>query len=176
VNLDLVARIANRLHSCAVVGAYALAARGYVRQTKDFDLMTTDRSALDTRLWNDVRHDGFEVDVRKGDLEDPLAGVVRFSGDAPIDLVVAKYKWQQQVIERAEPMRVETATLRVPRTPDLILLKLFAGGYGDMHDIARLLDIGPREPLVAEVTAALSDLPEEMRGRWERLLRESRES
>jgi len=45
-----------------------------------------------------------------------------------------------------------------------------------MHDIARLLDIGPREPLVAEVTAALSDLPEEMRARWERRLRESRES
>lgn len=175
MNLDLVARISSRLRSCAVVGAYALAARGYVRQTEDFDLMTADRAALETTLWNDIRQDGFAVDVRKGDFDDPLAGVVRFSGDAAIDLVVAKYKWQQEVLDRAEEMRIETTTLRVPGTADLILLKLFAGGYGDMHDVARLLDIGPREPLVAEVTAALSQLPEEMRARWQRLLRESQE-
>jgi hypothetical protein len=176
VNLDLVASIANRLRSCAIVGAYALAARGYVRQTDDFDLMTTDRSALDASLWNDVRERGFRVDVRKGDLDDPLAGVVRFRGEESIDLVVAKYKWQEQVLDRAEPMSIDNTTLRVPRTADLILLKLFAGGYGDLHDVARLLDIGPREQLVAEVTAALSELPEEMRGRWERLLGELRES
>lgn len=41
MNYLLVADIAARLKSCAVVGAYALAARGYVRQTADFDLLTT---------------------------------------------------------------------------------------------------------------------------------------
>lgn len=175
MNLDLIQRIVSRLRSYAVIGAYALAARGYVRQTRDFDLLTTDRAALDSKTWDDIRRDGIRVDQRKGDSDDPLAGVVRFQGAALIDLVVAKYKWQDALIERAEPLPVESTTLRIPRSADLILLKLFAGGPGDLHDIARLLEIGPRQPLTKEVSDALAGLPEEMRARWERMVRDSRQ-
>jgi hypothetical protein len=126
VNLDLIQRIISRLRSYAVIGAYALAARGY-------------------------------------------------QSDTLIDLVVAKYKWQDALIDRAEPLPVESTTLRIPRPADLILLKLFAGGPGDLHDIARLLDIGPRQPLIKEVSDALAGLPDEMRARWELMVRESRQ-
>lgn len=114
--------------------------------------------------------------MRAGDFDDPLAGVVRIGGDEPIDVVVAKYKWQLDVIERAQPVRVRGLALPVPLTSDLILLKLFARGYKDLNDIRAVLDLGPRDQLVAEVTAALSELPEEMRERWELLLRELHES
>jgi hypothetical protein len=173
MNLELVARVASHLESYAVVGAYALAARGYVRQTADFDLMTTDPAALRTETWEDVARSGIEVSVRKGDADDPLAGVVRIrSHDSSIDVVVAKYRWQQSVIERAETIEVSGIELRIPKTADLILLKLFAGGYGDLHDVARLLETRPREELLTEVDTALAGLPDEMRQRWERLLRE----
>jgi hypothetical protein len=172
VNLDLIQRIVQRLRSYAVIGAYALAARGYVRQTRDFDLLTVDRAALDPKTWDDIRREGIRVDQRKGDAEDPLAGVVRFHADTLIDLVVAKYKWQDALIERAETLPVESTTLRIPRAADLILLKLFAGGPGDLHDIARLLEIGPRQRLIAQVAGALAELPDEMRTRWESMVRE----
>ena len=171
MNLEAVVTITARLQSWAVIGAWALAARGYVRQTSDFDLMTTDRTALDEATWTDLSSGGYRIEVRRGDHEDPLAGVVRIQWrDFPIDLVVAKYKWQQAIIDRAETMTIETVALRVPRAADLILLKLFAGGHGDLHDIGRLLVIGPREELIAEVDAALGELPDEMRIRWAGLL------
>jgi hypothetical protein len=173
MNLELVARVASRLQSYAVVGAYALAARGYVRQTADFDMMTTDPAALRRETWEDLSNGGIEVRVRKGDADDPLAGVVRIrSHDSSIDVVVAKYRWQQTVIERAETIEVSGIDLRIPKTTDLILLKLFAGGYGDLHDVTRLLETRPREELLAEVDTALEGLPDEMRQRWERLVRE----
>jgi hypothetical protein len=170
MNLPLIADVVARLRSYAVIGAYALAARGYVRQTRDFDLMTTDRAALDASIWNDLSTRGLRAEVRKGDTDDPLAGVVRFSGTMAIDIVVGKYRWQQEVIDRAEPMRFDDTTLMVPRTPDLIVLKLFAGGLGDAHDVIRLLDIGPRDTLIGEVNALLAPLPEEMRLRWQKIV------
>ncbi|HEY5611670.1 MAG TPA: hypothetical protein VIL97_10705 [Thermoanaerobaculia bacterium] len=173
MNFEVVEDIARRLDGCVVIGAYALAARGYVRQTADLDLMTTDRNALAAATWNELRDGGFRVDVRIGDFDDPLAGVVRLqSPEVSIDVVVAKSKWQKAVIDRAESIAMGESTLRVPKTSDLILLKLFAGGYGDLRDIANLLAIGPRDELLAEVSAALAELPEEMRLRWERLLEE----
>ena len=64
-------------------------------------------------------------------------------------------------------------SVAIPRTSDLILLKLFAGGYRDIDDIRRLLGVGPRDEIVAKVSVALRELPDEMRGRWEKLLHES---
>lgn len=171
--LDVVPTVAARLQSHAVIGAYALAARGYIRHTSDFDLLTTDRSALTTAKWADLTDRGVHVDIRRGDRDDPLGGVVRIQSDTfSIDVVVAKYKWQQMVIDRAEEMAIAGTRLRVPLTRDLVLLKLFAGGYGDLHDIDRLLATDRRPELITDVTDALRDLPPEMNERWQKLLRD----
>jgi hypothetical protein len=171
VNLELVSRITARLRSSAVIGAFALAARGFIRHTSDFDLLTLDTRSLDPHMWDDLRQEGFDVDVRKGDFDDPLAGVVRIkTTDASIDVIVGKDRWQQAVIDRAETMKIEGASLRIPLTSDLILLKLFAGGYGDLNDIDRLLAIGTRDALVGEVGERLRELPPKMTARWQKLL------
>jgi hypothetical protein len=174
MNLEVVAYVASRVSSSIVIGAYAVAARGFLRFTRDFDLMTTDRTALLDETWSDLRSRGFEVSVRKGDFEDPLAGVVRIKGpETEIDLVVAKHKWEQAVIDRAEPLQLDTISLPVPRTSDLILLKLSAGGPVDLMDAHRLLDVGDRKALVAEVTATAESVPQELRDAWQRFLSES---
>jgi hypothetical protein len=171
MNLPFVATVAKRLDGWAVIGAYALAARGYVRQTADLDLMTADSKALDESLWTDLRDQGARVEVRRGDFEDPLAGVVRLEAkNSSIDIVVARMRWQKAVIDRAEVMHIGSTNLNIVRASDLILLKLFAGGYSDLHDIRRLLDIESETDLVSEVTQSLADLPEEMRELWQRLL------
>jgi predicted nucleotidyltransferase len=175
MNLDLVSSVTDRLSSWAVIGAYALAIRGYVRQTVDVDIMTTDRAALHDDYWNDLRRAGAEVAVRVGDYDDPLGGVVRIRhGDADVDVVIARYSWQKKLLERAETVEVSGVSLRVPPVADLVLLKLFAGGYGDMQDVAALFELGS-ENLESEVTSALDNLPDEMRVRWETFLKRRRE-
>lgn len=171
MNLDLVRSVGERFSSWAVVGAYALAIRGYVRQTVDVDLLTTDRSALYDPSWNDLRGSGARVEVRLGDYDDPLGGVVRIRHEQmDIDVVIARYGWQKQLIDRAEEIDVAGVSLRVPPVADLILLKLFAGGYGDMQDVAALLELNHERDVEAAVSFALSGLPAEMGERWQSVL------
>ena len=148
----------------------AVVARGYARFTLDLDLLTTDARVLEPAVWEELRSAGIPVDVRKGDQDDPLAGVVRI-GTKPetIDIVVGRWKWEQSVIDRAELLDVEGRAIRVPITSDLILLKLAAGGGIDQQDILRLLALGPRDPLTAEVNAKISELPLDAQQLWLRL-------
>lgn len=168
-------RVAGLLESIgvafALIGARALGLRGYPRMTVDYDLLTTDRRVLDRRIWTDLRESGLEVDVRKGDFDDPLAGVVRIGGPPAheVDLVVGKWKWETGVVMRAELMDVGGLTIRVPPTSDLILLKLAAGGILDLQDVTALLALSDRAEVTAEVDAHIHDLDAEARATWERL-------
>ncbi len=157
----------------ALIGAVALAARGVSRSTLDLDLLTTQRVVLSEDFWTTVRRAGRSVEVRLGDFDDPLAGVVRVHGDEPIDIVVGKYSWQGAVIERAEPVFVRGLTIPVPRKRDLVLLKLFAGGYRDLDDVRSLLAISEAEELTAEVESLLEGFPREMREAWQRIAEEN---
>lgn len=158
----------------AVIGGWAVIARGYVRATLDFDFFTTDRRVLQVAMWNNLRSEDTPIDVRAGDVDDPLAGVVRIGSKPPlIDIVVGRHKWEQNVIDRAETVDLEGRKMRVPLTSDLILLKLAAGGPIDQQDILRLLAVGPREQLIREVDENIGDLPDDCRPLW-RKLREER--
>ena len=152
----------------ALIGALALSAYGVNRATLDLDLFTTDISCLMPEFWADLRSRGVAVEVRKGDLTDPLAGVVRFQapGEGPIDVVVGKFAWQTRVLERAEPIG---GTL-VVRAADLVLLKLYAGGLQDAWDVQQLLARPFREELIREVESRLSDLPARCQVLWKKVL------
>lgn len=149
----------------AMIGAAALAASGVARSTLDLDLLTLDRRVLDHDLWTALRATGVEVDVRRGDADDPLAGVVRISmtGERPVDIILGRLAWQHRAVERAQPLPDGT---RVVLARDLVLLKLYAGGAQDLWDIRQLLTVLANTALVAEVDADLSDLPDEMRTLW----------
>jgi catechol 2,3-dioxygenase-like lactoylglutathione lyase family enzyme len=84
----------------ALVGAGALAVYGVSRSTVDQDLLVTDRRALDRSLWASLRA---SVEVRVGDADDPLAGVVRISdaGERDVDVVVGRHRWQQECVQSA---------------------------------------------------------------------------
>lgn len=66
---------------CALIGAEALALRGVSRATLDRDLLTTDGRALDAALWTPLVDTGTNFEVRRGDADDPLAGIVRFRAE-----------------------------------------------------------------------------------------------
>jgi hypothetical protein len=157
----------------ALIGAHAMAARGYPRFTVDVDLLTTDPRVLDRQTWSGLEDEGASIDRRRGDDEDPLAGVVHvmLTDGTDVDVVLARWKWEADVIARAEVLTVaEGVRIAVPLTSDLILLKLAAGGFMDLHDAAALLEISDRETIVREIESRIGEVRPDVRGVWRELL------
>ena len=155
----------------AAVGGAALAVRGVARSTFDVDLLCTDVSVATEAFWVVVARDGPLVDVRNGDGDDPLRGLVRVSArdERPVDVVVGRGAWLQGVLARAEPFRFLDARVPVVRASDLVLLKLHAGGTQDLWDVRQLLD-GDRDGSVAdEVEARLAEVPRPAAILWKRV-------
>lgn len=174
--MNLLAEVVTRLDArgirCSLIGAEALALRGASRATLDRDLLTTDRRVLDAALWAPLVASGAEVEIRRGDGEDPLAGVVRFlaEGERPVDLIVGRQAWQTRILERSEILDLGEVRVAVPRSSDLILLKLFAGGPQDAWDVAQILADDDRALLVTEVEVEIGDLPDDARHLWSKIL------
>jgi hypothetical protein len=173
MNVEPVVRVLQSLGAPhALIGGHALAARGYPRFTIDVDLLTSDGRVLDNSTWVALEREGAAIDIRRGDAEDPLAGVVHIllSDGTDIDLVVAKWKWESDVIERAESISVAGVSIRVPRTGDLILLKLAAGGFIDLQDAAALLSLSDRETVIRDVEVYIDAVRPDVRPLWSHLL------
>jgi hypothetical protein len=167
------ARLAESEIAHALIGAAALAAHGVSRSTLDQDLLVTDRAVLDAGFWASLR-EWASVDVRTGDADDPLAGVVRISAppDRDIDIVVGRHAWQDDILARAVPVGEEQLPIAQPA--DLILLKLYAGGSQDRWDIEQLLALSDSS-LVRAVDTRVDRLPTASREIWA-ALRGHRES
>jgi hypothetical protein len=174
--MTLLARVCGLLDAArvphALIGAAALAARGVARSTYDIDLLTTDVRVLAAGFWDVLRTTGVGVDIQRGDVDDPLGGVVRITaaGERPVDVVIGKWRWQGRAVERADrpPEGPPVVTAR-----DLVLLKLYAGGTQDLWDVRALLELPERARLIAQVDDDLAELPAEMRARWGELRADS---
>lgn len=149
----------------ALIGAAALAAAGIVRSTLDLDLLTLDHRVLDQIFWGPLRDAGAGIEVRRGDVDDPLAGVVRASmpNERPVDVIVGRHAWQQRAIDRAQ---VLPSSARVVQPRDLVLLKLHAGGAQDLWDIGQLLAAAEGPDLASQVDEDLPDLPAPAAALW----------
>jgi hypothetical protein len=150
----------------ALVGAAALAARGVARSTYDIDLLTTDRRVLEGALWSGLRQPGVVVEVRRGDEDDPLAGVVRIDrpDDRPVDVIVGKQVWQARAVERAESREDGPP---VVTSEDLVLLKLYAGGTQDLWDVREILALAGGDELKRRLDVELVHHSAAMRGAWD---------
>lgn len=152
----------------ALVGASALAVHGVSRSTQDIDLLVDDRRVLSSDFWISLSPP-VTVDIRSGDADDPLAGVVRCraADQRDVDIIVGRGTWEGDVIARAQPTAYGGAELPVVQVADLVLLKLYAGGSQDRWDIEQLLAQPDRDAVVSEVENRLSRLPARSRRTWE---------
>ena len=157
--------------SHALIGAAALALHGISRSTLDQDLLVTDRRVLDPAFWTTLGSTA-RIDARRGDADDPLAGVVRLSQESErdVDIVVGRSRWQGEVLARAVTVPSDLQ-LRLVTRSDLVLLKLYAGGNQDAWDIEQLFAAPGVDTAAAEVEARLSDLPPRCTELWRRLRR-----
>ena len=155
----------------AVIGAVAMAVHGVIRSTLDIDLLTLDARCLASEFWTPLDPFGISTQVRRGDDDDPLAGVVRMRATSgpSVDLVVGRAAWQHHVLERARETPVEGVSVPVASRVDVILLKLYAGGPQDAWDVEQLLASADRPVVTREVEAELSALPPESRRLWARI-------
>jgi hypothetical protein len=155
----------------ALIGGRAVALHGHPRATFDYDFLTSDRRILAPTTWQELAAQGVHVDCRRGASDDPVAGVARltFGPRQKADVVLARWKWEAAVLDRAEPTRFEGVTVPLPRKADLILLKLAAGGGIDLQDAIALLRTGDRDSLVAEIERHLPDLDADAHAAWERV-------
>ncbi len=155
----------------ALIGAGALAVHGVSRSTLDQDLLAMDVRALDGGVWRELSE--VEIDVRRADDSDPLAGAVRFraAGERDVDLVLGRGEWQREVLARAQIVRLGRLDVPVVTASDLILLKLYAGGSQDKWDIEQVLAADRTGDVRRQVEARLAALPSRCRELWDAAFR-----
>src|SRR5690606_6199820 len=115
------------------IGAIALAAHHYVRQTEDLDFGINASLPKMRQLTESFRKAGFQVDFREPDAEDPLGGVIDVRGPfGLVQIVNFENRFPAVIADavRASTLVVrEGSSLRLVPIPHLIALKLYAGGY-----------------------------------------------
>jgi hypothetical protein len=166
---DVVRHLEANNVSTALIGAAALSVYGIARSTIDSDLLVTERRVLTAAFWSALASSA-EIDVRVGDYDDPLAGVVRIrrGSERVIDVVVARERFAAAILGRTFRAEEQGELVPVALLSDLVLLKLFAGGPQDAWDIQQVL-LGDRD-VVGDVDAHIEELPIAARNLWARLL------
>jgi hypothetical protein len=145
-----------------------------VRYTEDVDLgvnadLPTLRAVADS-----LRRAGYAVELREPDGDDPLAGVLDISGSFGLVQVISYAGRFPAAIDDATRLSGsvvrEGSPLRLVPLPQLIALKLYAGGHKSKADIVELLARNPELSLdeVREVCGryrlpGLDDLIDEAR-------------
>lgn len=162
------ARLDERRVPCALIGAIAMAAHGAQRATADVDLLAPPE-VLDPALWSGLR--GLSLEVRRGDDDDSLLGVVRIGPRArlPVDVVVPRGGWVRRALGRTVARAViDGASIPLLDVPDLVLSKVYAGGFQDVRDAVALVQLPgvDRASCVAHVDAEIAHCPGFVRRTW----------
>ena len=154
--------------AAAMIGGAALAVHGVARATLDIDLLTDDPRVLDPEFWTAMPADP-PPEIRRGDASDPLAGVIRCNaaGD-PVDLLVGRGRFISEVVARRGFIDAGGFRIPVVDAPDLILLKLSAGGPQDLLDV-RLLLHGDPGNWRATVEQRIAQAPRDAQNTWKKL-------
>jgi hypothetical protein len=147
----IVAFLDRRGVASALIGAVALAARGYARSTEDVDLAVGIEPAQLAAIARDLEAEGYSVDLSLPDPADPLGGVVRVSGVGLGRVEIVNFsnppgggfpELAELVVRDATPYR-EGSALLVATVPHLVLSKLYAGGPKSRLDVLELLSRNP---------------------------------
>ncbi len=130
-----------------LIGATALAAYHYVRHTADIDLgVDADIKTMRT-LAACLDREGYKVEFREPDSEDPLGGVMDVSGPFGLIQIISFADRFPIVIQDSlagDDIRIRPGSeLRLIPIPQLVALKLYAGGYQSRADIIGLLRRNP---------------------------------
>ena len=149
-----------------LIGGVALAVHGFARYTADVDLLTMEGAVLDPGFWSGTA----TPEIRFGDVDDPLAGLVRWPGEPEHDLLVGRGYAMQLAVDSAASSSDLGCPVATPLA--LVLLKLEAGGPQDRSDILSLAEaqrVLGSVSWLAEIPRHLPHVSVEARACWERV-------
>ncbi len=153
--LDAAEEVAEILHAnqigAVVIGAAAMAAHHYVRLTHDIDLGVNASLQQLRLIENALTQARFTAELREPDGQDPLGGVIDVTGSFGLVQIISFADRFPAAIDDA----LQTATtcirpnsvLKLIPLPQLVALKLYAGGLKSKADIAELLLRNPEADL-----------------------------
>lgn len=158
LQLEAVRIILNAVGSESVVliGAHALGAWGVPRGTKDIDFATDQKPETITAK---LVAAGIEAKVNHGEYGDPIAWAIRGNvKGVPFDILPP-----MEDLSVSEGIEVDFKLFkaRVCRLNDLIRLKFYAGGPGDILDVVNLARVRPDIIPYAQVQADRYDCRKE---------------
>ncbi len=150
-NIEAAEKIVGLMRSHGVqpvlIGAIALAAHRYVRHTTDIDFGVDADINTMRILASCLESAGYKVEFREPDSEDPLGGVMDVSGPFGLVQIISFANRFPIVIQDAlagDDIRIRPGSeLRLVPIPQLVALKLYAGGYQSRADIIELLRRNP---------------------------------
>jgi len=134
--LDVVDVLAREGIDYAVVGALAAAVYGAIRASADADALVSLTVGRLSRLAKLFEKEGFRVELRRGDPEDPIPAML-IIGDKHqnrVDLLCGLRGLDPQTLSRTLEVPFGGATLRFVSREDFIAMKCFAGGPQDLED------------------------------------------
>ena len=153
----------------AVIGGVALGAHGIARATLDTDVLVTDTAVLSSVFWRGMRG-AARAEIRRGDADDPLGGVVRFrSRRNSVDVLVGRGRWMQRMLDHRTWLRVGRGRLPIVDRADLVLLKLYAAGPQDLLDVRLLIEMDA-VTLRQTVEERVAEAPRSVSLRWRRMM------
>ena len=136
-----------------VIGAAAMAAHHYVRLTHDIDLGVNASIQQLRLIENALTQAHFKAELREPDGQDPLGGVIDVTGSFGLVQIISFADRFPAAIDDA--LKAATTCIRpnsllklIP-LPQLVALKLYAGGLKSKADIAELLLRNPEADLNA---------------------------
>lgn len=125
----------------AVIGATALAVRGFPRMTQDLDVVVVTEdawSAIDA-----LQRAGFRSVAPVDRASDPEAMYVMTRRGAEVDVLVASAEPESTVVAEAKPARVFGVSAPVATHEHLVLMYLYSNQPRHKGDLARLLTDSP---------------------------------
>lgn len=155
-NLELGEKVLSVLRSHGVsailIGGFALAMHRYERSTQDLDLGVVVDPGILQNLSDSLRREGWCVEVRMPDAQDPLGGVIDVrneESDAFVQIVnfdnspsggfpAVIHDALAEIEGKYDPSKLVVVPLKY-----LIALKLYAGGDRSKKDIQELLKRNP---------------------------------
>jgi len=156
-SLDEAERIAGFLADegleAVLIGAVALAAHRYVRFTHDVDLGVNADLTQMRQLVDSLRARGYAPVFHEPDGQDPLGGVIDIPGPfGMVQIVSFEGRFPAAIRDALAGQVIRTRPdggLRVIPIPQLVALKLYAGGWKSLADIVELLRRNPEADLDA---------------------------
>ncbi len=142
--LDIIDILNQRKTAYAVIGAFAVSFYGSVRASLDVDAVISIHTREElTGLSRDLKHAGWVVEQRRGDQDDPIAGVTYIQDQFGnrVDLLLGIRGMDKKIFDRVKEARFMNSKIKMVSQEDLIAMKIFAGSPKDLQDVIGIFQV-----------------------------------